>query len=92
MACECVNQVTSKTLAHLQAEEPTSIFEDYNSFLGTGMQNTCLVEIGNSFSKATYSEIKIEHRFRKTNGALSVPKNKTINISHKFCPFCGVEY
>lgn len=92
MACNCIEESTEKTLAHLKEQYPDRTYDESDTgiwgSLGYSNVGFSLGAAGRFF----YFPFKTRYTFTKTNGEMSKPKTETVNMQGVYCPFCGCKF
>lgn len=86
MSCNCINEIKEDIRHRFDVKEEVERV-DIVSIENLAMM---LLENGNMQTQA-YSPVKVEYNYKNKKGELKHKKGK-VNLSYKYCPFCGKKY
>lgn len=89
MACDCINKKEKRV-----QEELSKVNKEFANkvITHTAFENTAFMTTGKSaFIEELYTPMKIEYDTVNKKGE-TVHKKEKINMTFKYCPFCGCQY
>jgi len=84
--CNCIKEIEEKTFEAVKEQKEGEFTK------GNIIPSSFLI-IRNKFSnRATHSEYEFTFAPKKKDGTIGKPKKQTVNLIHKYCPFCGEKH
>lgn len=84
--CDCIKQLEKQTLELVKEQKE-------GEFTKGNITPSSFRIINNKFSdRETYSEYEFTFAPKKKDGTIGKAKKQTVNIIHKYCPFCGEKH
>lgn len=84
--CDCIKNIEKEV-----AEKIKEMDKNIERVTEVSLENTAFMIGEKNCSTQLFSPTKVEYDYKNKKGEIK-RKNKKVNVSYQFCPFCGKAY